>query len=37
MPEGWHPTSEELDVIDSTWIQVKVAGEKIKEQTTASE
>ena len=37
MPEAWHPTNEELEVIDSAWMQVKVACEKIKEQTTATE
>ncbi len=37
MPEEWHPTNEEFEVIDSAWIQVNVACEKIKEQTTAIE
>ena len=37
MPEEWHPTNEELEVIDSEWMQVNVAWEKIKEQTTATE
>ena len=37
MPEEWHPTNEELEVIDSAWMQVKVACEKIKEQTSATE
>jgi len=37
MPEEWNPTNEELEVIDSAWMQVKVACEKIKEQTTATE
>ena len=37
MPEERHPTNEELEVIDSAWIQVKVACEKLKEQTTATE
>ena len=36
MPEGWHPTNEELEVIDSAWMQVKFACEKTKEQTTAN-
>ena len=36
MPEEWHPTNEELEVIDSAWMKVKVALEKIKEQTTAN-
>jgi len=36
MPEKWHPTNEELEVIDSAWMQVKVACEKIKEQTNAN-
>ena len=37
MPEEWHPTNEELEVIDSAWIQIKAACEKIKEQTSATE
>ena len=37
MSEGWHPTKEGLEVTDSAWMQVKVAFEKIKEQTTATE
>ena len=37
MTEEWHPTNEELKVIDSAWMQVKVACEKIKEQSTATE
>ena len=37
MPEERHPTNEELELRDSTWIQVKAACEKIKEQTTATE
>ena len=37
MPEEWNPTNEELEVIDSAWMQVKVACEKIKEQTTATD
>ena len=37
MPDEWHPTNEELEVIDSEWMQVNVAWEKIKEQTTATE
>ena len=37
MHKEWHPTNEELEVIDSAWIQVKAACEKIKEQTTANE
>ena len=37
MPEEWNPTKEELEVIDSAWMQVKVACEKIKEQTTSTE
>ena len=37
MPEKWHPTNEELEVIESAWMQVKVACKKIKEQTTATE
>jgi len=37
MPEKWQPTNEELEVIDTAWMQVKVACEKIKEQTTATE
>ena len=36
MPEEWHPTNEELEVIDSAWMQVNTC-EKIKEQTTATE
>ena len=37
MPEEWHPTNEELEVIDSAWMQIKVTCEKIKEQTNATE
>ena len=37
MPEEWHPTNEELEVIESAWMQIKVACEKIKEKTTATE
>ena len=37
MPEEWHHTNKELEVIDSAWMQVKVAYEKIKEQTTVTE
>ena len=36
MPDEWHPTNEELEVIDSAWMQVKVACEK-KEKTTSTE
>ena len=36
MPEEWHPTNEELEVIDRAWIQVKIACAQIKEQTTAT-
>ena len=36
MPEEWHPTNEELEVIDSAWMQVKVARKKLKEQTTTT-
>ena len=36
MPEGWHPTNEDIEVIESASMQVKVACEKIKEQTTAT-
>ena len=36
MPEEWHPTNEELEVIESGWIRVKIACEKIKAQTTAN-
>ena len=37
MAEEWHPTNEELEVIDSAGIQVKFSCEKIKEKTTATE
>ena len=37
MPEEWHPTNGELEVIDSECMQIKVAYEKIKEQTTSTE
>ena len=37
MPEEWLPNNEELEVIDSAWMKVKVAYEKIKEQTIANE
>ena len=36
MPEEWHPTNEELEVIESAGMQVKVSCEKIKAQTTAN-
>ncbi len=36
MPKEWHPTNEELEVIDTESIQVKLACEKIKEHTTAN-
>ena len=36
MPEEWHSTNEELEVIDSACMQVKVESEKIKAQTTAN-
>ena len=35
MPEEWHPTNEDIEVIDSAWMQLKVASEKIKAQTSA--
>ena len=37
MHKEWHPTNEELEMIGSAGMQVKVAFEKIKEQTTATE
>ena len=36
MPKDLHPTNEEIEVIDSAWMQVKVRCEKIKAQTTAN-
>ena len=36
MPEVWHPTNAELEVIESAWMRVKIACEKIKAQTTAN-
>ena len=33
MPKEWHPTNEEFELIDSAWMQVKVASEKRKEQS----
>ena len=36
MPEEWNPTNEELEVIDSAWMQVNVVWVKIKEQTTSN-
>ena len=36
MPEEWQPTIEELEVIESAWMLVKMACEKIKAQTTAN-
>ena len=30
MPEEWHPTNEEIEVINSAWMQIKVGFEKIK-------
>ena len=36
MPEEWHPTNEELEVIESAWMQVKIASEKIKAQASAN-
>ena len=37
MTKLWHPTNEEVEVIDSAWMQVKVSCVKIKDQTTATE
>ena len=37
MPKEWHPPNEELEVIDSVWMQFNLAFEKIKEQTTTTE
>ena len=37
MPEEGHPTNKELEMLDSAWVQIKPACEKIKEQTTATE
>ena len=36
MPEEWHPTNEELEVIESAFMQVNLASEKIKGQRTAN-
>ena len=36
MPEECHPTNEELEVIESAWMQVNLSCEKIKAQTTAN-
>ncbi len=36
MPEEWYPTNEESEIIESAWMKLKVACEKIKEQTTAT-
>lgn len=36
MPEEWHPTNEALEVIESSWMQVKVASKKIKAPTIAT-
>ena len=36
MPEEWHPINEKLVVIERACMQVKVAFEKIKAQTTAN-
>ena len=36
MPEEWHPTNEELEVIESAWMQVKITFKKIKAQTNAN-
>ena len=36
MTKEWNPTNEELEVIESAWMQVKIASEKIKAQTTAN-
>ena len=33
MPEEWHPTNEELEVIESTRMQIKMECEKIKAKT----
>ena len=32
MPEVWHPTNAELEVIESAWMRVKIPCEKIKGQ-----
>ena len=37
MTKEWNPTNEEVEVIESAWMQVKVSFEKIKEQTTTTE
>jgi len=37
MPEEWHTTNEKLEVIDRALMQFMVPGEKIKDQTTATE
>ena len=37
MPEEWHPRIEEHEELDSAWIQVNVACEKIKVQIIATE
>ena len=37
MPKEWNPKEEELEVIDSAWIQLKVYCEKKKEHTNAAE
>ena len=36
LKNGIHPTNEELEVIESAWMRVKIACEKIKAQTTAN-
>ncbi len=35
-PTKWNPTNEEHAVMDSVWMQIKGACEKLKEETKAS-
>ena len=36
MPEECNPTNDEIEIIDSEWIQVKGRIQKIKEQPTSN-
>ena len=37
MAEEWHPIYGEFEEIDTAWMQINLACEKMKEKTTATE
>ena len=37
MTDKWMPTNEECEIMDTFWMQVKGACEKLKEETNATE